>query len=135
MSECVQKVLRGLNFVGFLFCFLIVFLLHTVEFHIAKTLKTKICSPCKSTYPQCPRRYPSTPMGDGFTAHLLTPNRSTRLPTAMSTFKFLYGGKGLQKNQFTNRATSSVWPFISDTPPLSPVLTVHDIPLICLMKI
>lgn len=56
-------------------------------------------------------------------------------PSALSTFKFSYGGKGLQKNQFTNRATSSVWPFISDTPPLSPVLTVHDIPLICLMKI
>lgn len=56
-------------------------------------------------------------------------------PKALSTFKFSYGGKGLQKNQFTNRATPSVWPFISDTPPLGPVLTVHDIPLICLMKI
>lgn len=56
-------------------------------------------------------------------------------PRVLSTFKFSYGEKGLQKNQFTNRATPSVWPFISDTPPLSPVLTVHDIPLICLMKI
>lgn len=111
------------------------FRLRTVEFDIAKTFKTKICSPCKSTYPESSHRCPSTPTGGGFTAHLLSPNRSTHLPTAMSTFKFSYGGKGLQKNQFTNRATSSVWPFISDTPPLSPVLTVHDIPLICLMKI
>lgn len=103
-------------------------------FTLCRSIKNKKKNAAHASLSQCPRRCPSTPVGAGVTARPPHPS-TTHPPAAMSTFKFSYGGKGLQKNQFTNRATSSVWPFISDTPPLSPVLTVHDIPLICLMKI